>query len=1141
MIHSIQEVQIRHEGKQEKEKFYYLLKELVDPLSLRKEINRFRKRLGYVRTNSLGRKSHTISIRLDYKRIEAMKDEEWLKPFDFIKEDLNSLRTWLENNQLIEGLKPSSPAKLLSQILSFTAAAKRYLQPDPNLPFNVDSLTFPFNRPHAVFIQKPWGEKLMDLEKAVETRSYRLPPSLLGRELLLIESLAPAKETIERNDEAFVIVGIITFDECFLYSSKEEWEGDFHRHLVPPESKFYWNESKPKYGWKVSSAQPFPRPIRPPCNFFQLFRSIYYTDQGETELLMQMKEQKEAAQSSLEAKNMTDEEAGAYQLLLAFFRSISLHPILAKQAFSQGLRTLEDLAKTDKGYWERMVRVSLPSMSQLFWERSRLHFTTPERKQARTTNRRDFMSSLTETVGALPIRTVWEQKLDQEIDLLFEENGGKVVSGDLVMESLEKFREIAERYAYPDTTPRENLVLKLFSYCPQPLANSIREKRNTFAHLLHYGVDLLISKLKLQTYCPDLYLPLCERPVDSLAEQDPGFKDLLIPDETGFRGHTAYGPLFLIDRGVGFFDEQGYCYKGETFNTPIVRIKSEPPAENGFHSPLFLGYSGGSDRYMFPPLTLFKVRQVRNSFRMREYDHKIFFREMGKDQHHAPKRDYVVKFTQALSPPPLSRTLDHEERGEVLDLRGRPGKVLLSLPTWIDMILLISSQQLYEISAEEFMEKVEMKGRAIMVAVPQVPPEGYLETFLVDGDCQKANRKWLGSYTTVLGMEVNGRPVFQKGSSKCHLIYGNGCWWLLDKQYLFKENLRRNAYFYLESKSSHPPLGEGKWNERLLKEDSWKPADLKVSPAAPVHPAIHKASSSIPFVFAWEKDLPAPGATNHPFVEWPTIEVNQPLVTCFATFLAGRDKAEGEEEVIGKTTTTQEYLEYGQRKNWARGMEDIVNNPSITMEQEFLRNDEWVSFDRVSYFGKQEWDYVVHEVARKREKRDKGNEGKTLDTFLKDANDTLWNRFQGKRKENPGMIDQFVPLLKEEVIAVRLYSGPAFQPINTFLREVAKLSREWRIKLAKDPTRTYAATIRWLLSAIRKMSIGTPVSRLFRGVKGELPPTFDQRDSKGIISAVDYGFMSTSTTKKVPLSSQNENKKQTKKKKTKHTNIITHR
>ena len=32
------------------------------------------------------------------------------------------------------------------------------------------------------------------------------------------------------------------------------------------------------------------------------------------------------------------------------------------------------------------------------------------------------------------------------------------------------------------------------------------------------------------------------------------------------------------------------------------------------------------------------------------------------------------------------------------------------------------------------------------------------------------------------------------------------------------------------------------------------------------------------------------------------------------------------------------------------------------------------------------------------------------------------------------------PTNKEEVIAVRLYSGPAYQPINKFLRQVGQLS-----------------------------------------------------------------------------------------------------
>jgi hypothetical protein len=52
------------------------------------------------------------------------------------------------------------------------------------------------------------------------------------------------------------------------------------------------------------------------------------------------------------------------------------------------------------------------------------------------------------------------------------------------------------------------------------------------------------------------------------------------------------------------------------------------------------------------------------------------------------------------------------------------------------------------------------------------------------------------------------------------------------------------------------------------------------------------------------------------------------------------------------------------------------------------------------------------------------------------------------------------PLLTtNEVISLRLYTGPAYAPINVFLREVAKVGPDWRRQLARYHKLTYAATV----------------------------------------------------------------------------------
>jgi len=109
----------------------------------------------------------------------------------------------------------------------------------------------------------------------------------------------------------------------------------------------------------------------------------------------------------------------------------------------------------------------------------------------------------------------------------------------------------------------------------------------------------------------------------------------------------------------------------------------------------------------------------------------------------------------------------------------------------------------------------------------------------------------------------------------------------------------------------------------------------------------------------------------------------------------------------------------------------------------------------------------------------------------------------------------------EEVLAVRLYSGPAYQPINEFLRQAGRLSGEHRVQLARHPSLTFSATTALICSALRKLAaVAQPqeASRpLYRGVRGTLPNAFWHEDRQGMITAVDTGFMSTSRNEQTPI------------------------
>lgn len=108
-------------------------------------------------------------------------------------------------------------------------------------------------------IQAPFADQLLDGDKCVETRTYKLPEKYIGEELAVIET--PGKHG---NFKARII-GTITFSHSFEYLSETDWQYDYNRHLVDPDNKLYgWNDDKEKHGWVVSEffkfAEPQPAP-----------------------------------------------------------------------------------------------------------------------------------------------------------------------------------------------------------------------------------------------------------------------------------------------------------------------------------------------------------------------------------------------------------------------------------------------------------------------------------------------------------------------------------------------------------------------------------------------------------------------------------------------------------------------------------------------------------------------------------------------------------------------------------------------------------------------------------------------------------------------------------------------------------------
>mmetsp|Transcript_3113 Transcript_3113/g.9726 ORF Transcript_3113/g.9726 Transcript_3113/m.9726 type:complete len:306 (+) Transcript_3113:1226-2143(+) len=164
---------------------------------------------------------------------------------------------------------------------------------------------------------------------------------------------------------------------------------------------------------------------------------------------------------------------------------------------------------------------------------------------------------------------------------------------------------------------------------------------------------------------------------------------------------------------------------------------------------------------------------------------------------------------------------------------------------------------------------------------------------------------------------------------------------------------------------------------------------------------------------------------------------------------------------------------------------------------------------------REQWEYVTKPVAAGAKaggsgfgERDAGRDGWTPQKFVDTANAHIR---EGVRQRNLAAASDW-ELTQDEVLAVRLFTGPGYQKINEFLREMAKLSVDMRRRVARCPEVTYAATCFHLVNGLRKLArVTNPDGALYRMVRGTLPADFQtKRDAHGLVTVVEPGCMSSS-------------------------------
>ncbi len=243
-----------------------------------------------------------------------------------------------------------------------------------------------------------------------------------------------------------------------------------------------------------------------------------------------------------------------------------------------------------------------------------------------------------------------------------------------------------------------------------------------------------------------------------------------------------------------------------------------------------------------------------------------------------------------------------------------------------------------------------------------------------------------------------------------------------------------------------------------------------------------------------------------------------------------------QESKIGKLFGSTITLEYANREAYVRGLGAEFSRPIMTMEEEFGRELSWTDWKGAEYNLKECYSYVKGPAKIKGNctagTRDEKNDSLKPEDFLSKVNDFI------KERRNPhgpkpahqvNLPEEAALLTLDEVLAVRLYSGPAFQPINEFLRQISKVKGEFRTELVRCPKLTFAATVNHICDAIRKLADVNTMEELemplYRAVRGELPNSFWASDELDLVSAVDTAFMSTSRDKTASKAYMDKNSK----------------
>ncbi len=89
-----------------------------------------------------------------------------------------------------------------------------------------------------IFICEPWATLILTGQKEIETASTALPDKYLG-------------QVLDVQISGGLTIGRVMFKGYKRYFNKKDFDNDYRLHLVPPNTRFHYDNRRNSYAWII--------------------------------------------------------------------------------------------------------------------------------------------------------------------------------------------------------------------------------------------------------------------------------------------------------------------------------------------------------------------------------------------------------------------------------------------------------------------------------------------------------------------------------------------------------------------------------------------------------------------------------------------------------------------------------------------------------------------------------------------------------------------------------------------------------------------------------------------------------------------------------------------------------------------------